>query len=344
VSEYTLEEIARAVGGEVRGDPGRRVCGVCDVDAEDPRRLAVVWERKRLDRLSPSQPLLTFPSLASDRDAVLCPDPRRALVPLLALWRNPYSPPVGIHPTAVVDSSATVDATAAVGPGCVVCAGARIGADAVLVAHVFVGPRAEIGRGTRLEPGVVVGEETLLGERCIVRSGSVLGADGFGYLEDEAGHRVPIPQIGRVVLEDRVEVGALTAIDRATFGETRIGEGTKIDNLVQIGHNCRFGRNCVVVGMSGVSGSVRVGDGAVLAARASVRDHVTIGERALVAGNAGVTKDVPPGRIVSGFPARDHREELRLEALRARLPELYARLRELEAEVAALRGKEGGGA
>jgi UDP-3-O-[3-hydroxymyristoyl] glucosamine N-acyltransferase len=337
VRQVSLDEIARTLGGRVLGDPGRLVSGVCEPDRPYPEEIAPVWERDRLVSLPEEQPVLLPPGWGQKRIGVECEDPRRALIPLLALWRVLTDPPVGIHFSAVVEPGARVAPDAVVGPGCVVRSGAVVGSRAVLVARVYLGPGVVIGEGSRAEPGVVVHDRVEVGRDCILRAGTVLGADGFGYIEDESGSRIPIPQIGRVVLEDRVEVGALSAIDRATFGETRIGAGTKIDNLVQIGHNCRIGRDCIVVAMSGVSGSARVGDRVVLAARSSVKDHVSIGDRAVVAGNAGVTKDVPPGRLVSGFPAREHREELRIQALTVRLPDLYDRIRALEKEIARLK-------
>jgi UDP-3-O-[3-hydroxymyristoyl] glucosamine N-acyltransferase len=214
--------------------------------------------------------------------------------------------------------------------------GAEIGDGAAVMAQGYVGHRARLGREAFLYPQVVVREDCVLGERVIVHSGTVIGADGFGYARNgDTYHKVP--QVGNVVLEDDVEVGANTCIDRATTGSTRIGAGTKIDNLVQIGHNVELGRNVIVAAMSGIAGSTRVGDGAIIGAQAGVTGHIQIGPGATIASRGGVTKSVPPGAVWSGvLPARPHSIERRIQASVARLPRLVERLLRLEHKVAAL--------
>jgi len=229
----------------------------------------------------------------------------------------------------------------------VVGSGADIGAGTRLDAQVFVGADVRIGRDCRIFPQVALREGTRLGDRVTVHAGAVIGADGFGYARDGARY-IKIPQVGRVVVEDDVEIGANATIDRATLGTTRIGRGTKIDNLVQIAHNVQVGEDTVIVAQVGISGSSQIGSRVTLAGQVGVVDHVRIGDNAIVGAQSGVTKDVPPGALVLGSPAVPHLEFKRQLAAIARLPQhgkalraLEERLRALEARLAD-RGAAGG--
>jgi UDP-3-O-[3-hydroxymyristoyl] glucosamine N-acyltransferase len=253
-----------------------------------------------------------------------------ALVPYFfpGLHRAP-----GVHPTAVVHAAASVASTAFVGPCCVVESGARIGEHVVLEAQDYVGENAVIGDGTWVAPGVSIYGGVCVGKNCRFHSGVVLGADGFGFIQDERGEHVKIPQVGSVEIGDNVEIGACSTVDRGTLGNTVVGSGTKMDDHVHVGHNALVGKNCILVAFSGVAGSAVLGDGVILAARSGVAEHVRVGERAVLAANAGATKHVAAGALVSGFPARDHKKELRIQSARGHLPELMERLRVLEKKV-----------
>lgn len=244
-----------------------------------------------------------------------------------AQLRRPPEP--GIHPTAVVDSSAQIDATASIGPFCTVEPGVVIGAHSVLHAHVHLDRDVRLGEDCRLYPQTTVYRGSELGNRVVLHAGVVVGSDGFGYESGPEGHR-KVPQIGRVVIEDDVEVGANSTIDRARLEETRIGQGTKIDNLVQIGHNVRIGRHCFLCALAGISGSTRIGDFVVMAGQSGTVGHIEIGDRSQVGGQAGLAKNLRPGSIVTGTPATDFQRQRRLEALIRRLPQLFDRVRELE--------------
>ncbi len=327
----TLGEIARFLKGAVVGDADRTVAGVAAPDQARADALCVVWERRLLDRLPPGTPVLAAPGLIPPgRDGVEAPDPRAALAQLLTQFTGARVFRPGVHPTAVVDPAATIDSSAHVGPLCVVSDGASVGAGVVLEAHVFLGRRVVVGDGSHIEPQVTLYDDTVIGRGVLVHSGSVIGCDGFGFVPDGAGGHMKIPQVGRVVIEDDVELGALNTVDRATVDETRIGRGTKTDDHVHIGHNSRIGDNCLLVAFTGLGGGVTVGDRVTMAAKSGAQPHVTIGAGATVGGAAGVTTDVPPGAVVSGFPAQDHRQELRVQALVRKLPELAARLKHLE--------------
>ena len=250
-----------------------------------------------------------------------------------------YRPLPGVHATAVVSPAATIGDGASVGAYCVVEAGARIGRDAVLMPGCYVGAQAAIGDGTLLYPHVVVREECLVGDRCILHAGVVLGADGFGFAFDE-GRYHKVPQVGIVVVGDDVEIGANTTIDRATTDATRIGDGTKIDNLVQIGHNVVTGRHCIIVAQVGISGSTQLEDYVTIGGQAGIIGHVTLGRGAQIGAQSGVSKSVPPAARVFGTPAVAINVFKRINAYLQKLPQLFERTRALEERIAKLEQKE----
>ncbi|MBF0498513.1 MAG: UDP-3-O-(3-hydroxymyristoyl)glucosamine N-acyltransferase [Candidatus Riflebacteria bacterium] len=247
----------------------------------------------------------------------------------LNFFHPAYQPPSGIHPTAFVDERASVHPTACIGPHAVVEAGADIGANVVLDGQVFVGRGAVIGVSTHFHPQVKLLHGCRVGARSIVHSGAVIGSDGFGFTRVAEGH-VKIPQIGIVEIGDDVEIGANVTIDRAAMGKTFIGNGTKIDNLVHIAHNCVIGRNCLIIAQVGISGSTIIEDGVTLAGQSGTVGHVRIGRGAVVAARGVVTEDVASGAVVSGFPLKPHTEEKRIMAALRRLPDLVKTVRDLE--------------
>jgi UDP-3-O-[3-hydroxymyristoyl] glucosamine N-acyltransferase len=271
------------------------------------------------------------------RPALRSTNPHLAFARALTLFHPPAAPTPGIHPSAVVARDATVAPTACVGPLCVIGPRASIGPGSWLEAQVFVGTGVRVGAECRVHAQVSLREGTLVGDRVILHSGAVLGADGFGYARDGA-RRVKIPQVGRVVVEDEVEIGANTTIDRATLGETRVGRGTKIDNLVQVAHNVVIGPDAVIV----AAGSARVGARAVLAGQVGVVDHVGIGDDAVVGAQSGVKRDVPDRAIVLGSPAVPHTDAKRQLAAVATLPDLRKKVRDLEARLRALEAGRAG--
>ncbi|HEY6000407.1 MAG TPA: UDP-3-O-(3-hydroxymyristoyl)glucosamine N-acyltransferase, partial [bacterium] len=280
------------------------------------------------------------------RNVIRLSNPRLAFAAALELFHPRRHAVPGVHPTAVVEPGAVVDPTASVGALCYVGAGARIGARAELRAQSHVGAGAAIGEDALLHPGAIVLERVSVGARAILHAGSVVGADGFGYVFDGAAHR-KIPQIGTVEIGEDVEVGAGATIDRATVGITRIGRGTKIDNLVQVGHNVQIGEHAILVAQVGIGGSASIGAGAVLAGQAGVGDHAVVGPGARVGGQAAVLRHVAPGATVAGFGPQPHGEFLRSQAVFEQLPQLRRRVAELEkrlaaAEAAAARATEPG--
>ncbi|MGA3006406.1 MAG: UDP-3-O-(3-hydroxymyristoyl)glucosamine N-acyltransferase [Opitutaceae bacterium] len=245
------------------------------------------------------------------------------------LWPRPAP---GVHSTAHVAPGARIAATATVGPLCVVEEGAVVGERVYLQGQVFVGRGAQIGDDGWLMPGVIVAAECVLGRRVRLQPGVVIGSDGFGY-ELVAGRHEKVPQVGAVLVGDDVEIGANTTVDRARFSRTVIGEGTKIDNLVQIGHNVVIGKHCLICGQAGVSGSTTLGDYVVLGGQAGLVGHITLGRGAQVGAQAGVTSDLAPGVAVRGSPSLPYMLEQRLTVLRNRLPDLFRRVGEIEEQL-----------
>jgi len=245
------------------------------------------------------------------------------------LWPRP---PAGVHASAVVAATARVDASAHVGPLCVIGEGAIVAAGAVLEARCHVGARASVGSDCWLKPGVVVGDYCVLGARCRIQSGAVIGSDGFGY-EPVNGELQRIPQIGNVVLEDDVEVGANSTLDRARFSQTVVGRGTKIDNLVQIAHNVRIGRQCLITAQVGIAGSTTLGDHCVLGGQSGIAGHLTLGDRVKLGAQTGLFEDVPADGFMNGTPAVPFGLERRLVVLSRRLPELFKKVDSLAASL-----------
>ena len=245
------------------------------------------------------------------------------------LWPRP---PAGVHASAVVAATARIDASAHVGPLCVISDGAVVAAGAVLEARCHVGSRASIGPDCWLKPGVVVGDYCVLGARCRIQSGAVIGSDGFGY-EPVNGEIQRIPQIGNVVLEDDVEVGANSTLDRARFSQTVVGRGTKIDNLVQIAHNVRIGRQCLITAQVGIAGSTTLGDHCVLGGQSGVAGHLTLGDRVKLGAQTGLFEDVPADGFMNGTPAVPFGLERRLVVLSRRLPDLFKKVDSLTASL-----------
>ena len=268
---------------------------------------------------------------------IRCQDPSKSFTALVTLFAPPPPAyPAGIHPAAVVDKTARIAASAHIGACAVVAAGAVVGERTVIMPGAFIGENTVIGDDCLLYPNVTVRERCTVGPRVILHPGVVIGADGFGYDSDATGHH-KIPQVGTVEIGADVEIGANSCVDRARFGVTRIGDGTKIDNLVQIGHNVVTGKACMIVAQVGIAGSTTIGNGVVLAGQVGVVGHVTVGDGAIAMAKAGITKDLPPKAVVIGMPAIDRREFARNAMFVNKLPEITATLKKLQSELEALK-------
>ena len=340
--QFTLGALAAALGASLDGDPAQVVTGVAPLDAAGPADVSFLTDARYRDaaRASRAGALLAGPDTEALGPAMLrVKQPQQALVRLLGLFhpRPPVTP--GVHASAVIAPDARVDATAWIGPLVAVAAGAAIGPGVRVHALACVGAGAEIGEGSEIHAGVVLGERVRIGRRVIVHAGTVIGSDGFGYVFDGGAHQ-KIPQVGTVIIEDDVEIGANVAIDRAMLGATLVRRGTKIDNLVQIGHNVEIGEHSILVAQVGVSGSSRLGRGVVLGGQVGVADHVTIGDGVMVGAQSGLHADVEAGAKLLGSPARPIMQAKRIMLTESQLPELARKVRELERRLARLEGRE----
>ena len=334
IGSFTLAQVAAAVGGVARGGARLRLSGLASLEAAGPSDLSWATDERRAAAAAASRAgalIVSRPELAGEKPSVTVALPQLALARWLETWKPSPQPPPGAARGSHVHKTARLARGVSVAAGATVSARARIGARTVVMAGAFVGEGAELGEDCLLHPNAVVLAGCRLGARCILQAGAVIGSDGFGYVWDGSAHR-KIPQVGIVRLGDDVEVGANAAIDRATLGETVIGGGTKIDNLVQVGHNVVVGEHSVLCGQAGIGGSSRIGRGVTLAGQVGVSDHATIGDGAVLTGQAGIARQgrVPAGAILSGMPALPHREFLRRAALLGRLEAALEKLAALE--------------
>lgn len=331
----TLGEVAALVGGRVVGDPARTVHGVAPLASADVHHIApFASARYRLDlAASRAGSLLVGAELEAGLDdgrpRVVVPDAHAALVPLLARL-HPESPArPGVHPTALVGRDTRLGADVEVGAFVVLGDGCEIGDRVRIGAHGVVGERCRIGADAVLHAHVTLYPGARLGERVILHAGVRIGVDGFGYAFAGGVHR-KVPQVGGCVVEDDVEVGANSTVDRGSIGDTVIGRGSKLDNLVHVGHNVRIGPHCILTGMVGIAGSTTIGAGVMFGGQSGVAGHLTVGDGARVGAKSAVLQDVPAGATVMGIPASAMGPMKRAFALVPRLPELFRRLRALE--------------
>jgi UDP-3-O-[3-hydroxymyristoyl] glucosamine N-acyltransferase len=327
-----LRELAASLGCELRGDGSvdvARVRGIAEAGAGD---LTFLANAKYLPQLATTKAsaVIVAPGVETTLPALVSDNPYLTFARAVALIHGRPRPAAGVHPSAQVDPSAVIGDGTHVGPLCVVGAGTRIGARSVLHASVVVYPGATLGDDCELHSGAHVRDGCRLGDRVVVQNGAVIGSDGFGFAKDADGRYHKIPQVGIVVVEDDVEIGANTTIDRAALGETRIGRGVKLDNLVQVGHSVTIGENTVMAGQAGIAGSTKVGRNVMLGGQVGVAGHLTIGDGVIATAQTGIPSSVDAGSVVSGSPAIDNRAWLKSSAVFARLPELQKRVRAME--------------
>jgi UDP-3-O-[3-hydroxymyristoyl] glucosamine N-acyltransferase len=337
-----LAELAALVDGEVRGDGELEVEDIATLAAAGPRQLSFLTNPRYRDEAAASRAgaVLVGPDVElGERTLLVAKDPYYALALLLGVFHPPVPRPPGVHPTAVVGRDCVIHPAAHVGALAVVGDRSRVDEGAAVLPLAVVGADCSVGARTVVHSHAVLYDRTEVGCDCVLHAGVVLGSDGFGYATHRGEH-VKVPQVGRVVVEDGVEIGANSAIDRAMLEETRLGAGSKIDNLVQVGHNVRIGRGCIVVSQAGIAGSTALGDYVVLAGQAGVAGHLRLGKGARVAAKSAVFKDVPAGAQVAGIPATDAAKWRRQQALLQRLEVLQRRVRALERRLGA--EEEGG--
>src|SRR2546426_11983598 len=329
---FTLRELARALHATLEGDAAAVVIGVAPLESAGPDQISFFGDARYVEAAKASRAgaFLAGPEVSGLPAPVLrVPAPRQALIELLPLFRPPGGVVAGVAPPAIVARDASVAPTATVGALAVIESGAVIGPHVRIGPLAFVGAGAEVGEASVVHARVAVCAGVRLGKRVVIHPGAVIGADGFGYAFDGQAHR-KIPQVGSVLVEDDVEIGANTTVDRATLGQTIIHRGTKIDNLVQVGHNVEIGEHSIIVAQVGISGSCRVGRGVVLAGQVGVADHLTIGDGAMRGAQAGGSSDIPPGERRLGTPAGPMGQAKRGFAAQKHLPAMARRLRAAE--------------
>jgi UDP-3-O-[3-hydroxymyristoyl] glucosamine N-acyltransferase len=332
----TLEAVAKAIDGTVVGDGSVEITGVAGIREACEGQLTFLANPRYepyLERTRASAIIVAENHRNIGKPLIQNANPYLAFLKAVRFFQGEADRPApGVHATAVVAADASVDPLATLGPHVVVEAGASIGPRTIIHAGCYIGAGTRIGADTLLYPNVTVREGSELGDRVIVHSSTVIGSDGFGFVRDGDVYR-KLPQVGNVVVEDDVELGSCVTIDRATTGTTRVGAGTKIDNLVQIAHNVQIGRNCIIVAQVGVSGSTILGDHVVLAGQVGVVGHVEIGAGAMVGAQSGIAKSVKAGERMFGSPALPVAQAMKIEAGLKHLPELIQTVRRLRRRI-----------
>jgi len=332
-----LGELASKLGAELRGDAELEVTGLNGIEEAGPTEITFVANPRYtgLARTTKAAAVLVEPDFQDIPAATLrIQNPYHAFSRALALF---YQPPVyapGIHPTAVIPPTAAIGEGAHVGAYVVVGPQVRLGAHAVLLPHVVLYPGVQAGTHFFAHAHAVVRENCILGDHVTLENGAIVGADGFGFSKNELGHWEKIPQSGPVHLGSRVDVQANATIDRATIGRTEVGDGSKIDNLVQIGHGSHVGENTLICAQTGLAGSSMIGNNVILAGQVGIAGHCTVGDGVILTAQSAVSHDVPPGKMISGSPGFDNRTWLRAVTIFQRLPELLKRLDRVEKEIA----------
>lgn len=333
MTALTLGEIADAIGGIVEGDPSRVVERVRGIEHAGTREIAVVFDpRQNLDGSQAEALVIPADSTTSRPNVIRTPDPRRSLAPLLALFVHSDNGTGGVSPRAFVAPSATLGDGVCIAPGAYVGERVTLGDRVKIHANAVIGDSSVLGDDCVIHPNVTIYAQSRLGHRVIVHAGTVIGSDGFGFMPD--GERGPqkIPHLGSVEIDDDVEIGANCAVDRATLEVTRIGPATKIDNLVQIGHNSQIGPRCLLAGQVGISGSVTLGADVSLGGQVGISDHVSVGDRVRVGAKSGVHSSIADGAWM-GSPVMPHERAGRVYVTLQHLPEYRERVRALEARV-----------
>jgi len=345
-ARYTVAELAARVGAELHGVGSTAVLGVAPLDAIRPGTVVFAEKDRDVPAALASSAAAVVASIvpaggASGPAILLTPHVRQVFAEICQLLFGGYpGEAAGAHPTAVIDPSAHLGADVAIGPSVAIGPRCRVGARSVLRANVVLDEGASIGEDCYLFPGVVIGRRSVVGDRVVVHPNAVIGGEGFGFTVGE-GPSLKQPQFGRVVVGNDCEIGACTTIDRGTLGDTVLGDDVKLDNLVQVGHNCRIGSHVRVSALTGFSGGAIVEDDCLIGGQVGVQNRVTIGRGCLVGGQSGITHDLPPGSKVWGTPAHDLRKVLREIAIVQRLPEIAGRLDALEHRKGGRKGEKG---
>lgn len=341
-SRLTVKKLAQLLNCPFQGEGKTEIKGVASLDKARKGDLVFLAKAKNLPLLEQSQASAAIiPSeLSYSKIPVIKSDqPYLSFIRAVELFFKPYRLTPGIHPQAVVDPSAQIGQDVAIGAFSFIGEGVKIGAGTIIFPLVSIYPRVTIGQNTIIHSQVSIREEVKIGNKVIIHNGAVIGADGFGYQPDKEGRHIKIPQIGTVIIEDEVEIGANTTIDRAALGETIIKKGAKIDNLVQVAHNVTIGCNTILAAQTGIAGSTQIGNDVLMGGQVGVTDHVSIGHKVIAAAKTGITKSIPPKAIVSGSPHLDIRDWRKVWVLLPHLYDLVKDVRKLKKKIEDLEKK-----
>jgi len=332
----TLGKLASIVGGKVIGAPDQNILGVSDIKDGAPDTLTFLFNPKHqelINQTSASAIIVSEAKLLNDKSGIVVDNPRLAMAKVLKIFEPQNNIEKGIHATAIIHKSAKMGKNVNISVFSFIGQNVKIGDGVTIHNNVSIGNDVFIGSNVEIFPQVAIYARTNVGNNVIIDMGTVIGSSGYGYeTENDVHHK--IPQIGSVVIEDSVEIGANCTIDRGTIGNTIIGEGTKLDNLVHVAHNVKIGKGCLLMGQVGIAGSAEIGDYCIFAGHSAVRDGVIIGNRAVFAAKSGVTKSLPGGKIYAGMPAREIREKNKRDAAHSQIVSLKKRLKKLEEKLA----------
>lgn len=327
-----LVEIAEITGGRVVGNPDVEIRGASGLREAEEGDITFLADKRNIEYIFSTRATAVIVKeeiKGVSKEMLIVDNPQLAFAKVLeALYKKPYKCR-GVSDKAIIEKDVIIGKDVTIHPFVYIGDKSIIGDRVRIYPNVYIGEGVRIDEDTLIYPNVTIREGVKIGKRVIIHPGTVIGADGFGYVQ-EKGRHYKIPQVGSVIIEDDVEIGANVTIDRATTKETIIGAGTKIDNLVQIGHNVRIGKNCIIVAQVGIGGSSEIGDGTILGGQVGIRDHVRVGRSVMVGARAGITHDVSDGEVVSGYPAIPHKEWLRAQSIYSKLPEYIRRLQRLE--------------
>jgi UDP-3-O-[3-hydroxymyristoyl] glucosamine N-acyltransferase len=327
-----LRELADRIGGRITGKSEVEITGVSSIDDAREGDITFLLDQKNLEKIAAlraSAVIVKKEIKECSRSMLVSDNPQYTFARALEVFYGKPYKPSGISDKAYIGSNVTMGDDVSIHPNAYVNSNASLGSRVTLSPGVFIGDGASIGDDSFIYPNATIRENVSIGRNVIVHSGAVIGSDGYGYVLEKGKH-YKIPQVGGVIIEDEVEVGANVCIDRGTLGNTVIGWGTKIDNLVQIAHNVKIGKNCIIVSQVGISGSVEVGDGVILAGQVGIRDHMKIGSKAMIGSQSGVGSHIPGGQVYSGSPAIPHSKWLRAQSIFSKLPEYAKRIQKLE--------------
>lgn len=330
----SIDKIAHLINGEIEGNPELTITGACNLKQGKENCISFLGNPKYTQYLEGTQASviivekdLNLP--INGKTLIRVDNPNLAFAKVLEELMLKPSVKTGIHKTASIDKTANINSNTAIGANVVIEKNVKVEKDSIISAGTFLGENSVIGKNCEIQPNVTIYPQCEIGDNVHIDSGTVIGADGFGWTTDEKNHH-KIPQIGKVVIENDVWIGANCCIDRATFDKTVIGSGTKMDNLIQIAHNVIIGKNCLIAGAVAIAGSTKIGNWVTIAGQVGIIDHMTIGDRTIIASKSAVYKSVPEGSFISGIPARKHSDRLKQDIALTQLPELQKRVRKIE--------------